>query len=134
MSGEARWTVAEAMLLRMAAMVQLAFMVMGLVAPASLLGAWSLPFAEPATFLRYTLLCYGALAVGLLRASRLPRSDGRLLVEVAGTLKLGFVCVLAVDILARKLPSSAAVGAILDLIFGIALHRMGRRAAPQANA
>lgn len=129
---EARWSFAEATVLRMTAMVHLALMAMGLVAPASLFGAWSLPFAEPATFLRFTLLAYGALGVALLRASRLPRRDGRLLVEAIGTVKLGFVCVIVVDILARKLPNAAAIGAVLDLVLGIALYRAGRRPDPQA--
>lgn len=129
-----RWSFAEATVLRMTAMVQLALMVMGLLTPASVFGAWALPYAEPATFLRFTLLSYGVLGVGLLRASRLPRRDGKLLVETIGTVKLGFVCVIVVDILARKLPNAAAIGAILDLVLGIALSRAGRRPDPKAAA
>ena len=128
------WSFAEATVLRMAAMVHLALMVTGLLTPASLFGAWSLPFAEPATFLRFTLLAYGTLGIGLLRASRLPRAEGRLLVEVVGTAKLGFVGVVVVDILAHKLPNAAAIGVILDLVLGVALYRAGRAPAPKASA
>jgi hypothetical protein len=124
---EARWSFGEATILRTTAMIHLALMGLGLVAPGAVFGAWALPWAEPATFLRFFLLAYGVLGVSLLRAVRLPRRDGRLLVETVGTVKLGFVCVIIVDMLARKLPNTAAIGAVLDLVFGIALLRAGRR-------
>jgi len=126
-----RWSFGEATVLRTTAMIHLALMGLGLVAPGAVFGAWSLPWAEPATFLRFMLLAYGVLGLSLLRAVRLPRREGRLLVETIGIVKLGFVCVLIVDILARKLPNAAAIGAILDLIFGVALLRAGRRPDPK---
>ncbi|MBI2395229.1 MAG: hypothetical protein HYV09_37010 [Deltaproteobacteria bacterium] len=127
MTPEARWSVGEATILRTAAMIQLGMMGFGLVAPGPLFSAWGLPFAEPATFLRVVLVAWGALGLALLRVVRLPRGEGRLLVETIGIVKLAFVMVVVVDILARKLPSQAAIGAILDLIFGVALFRAGRR-------
>lgn len=128
---ESRWSFGEATILRTTAMIHLGTMGFGLVAPSALFGAWSLPYAEPATFLRFMLLAYGALGIALLRVVRLPRRDGRLLVETIGIVKLGFVCVLVVDILARKLPNAAGIGAVLDLVFGIALLRAGRRPDPK---
>lgn len=121
------WSFGEATVLRTAGMIQLSVAALGVVAPASLFGAWALPWAEPATFLRVVLLTWAALGFALLRASRLPRRESRLLVETIGIVKLGFVGVIVVDILARKLPSAAGIGAILDLVLGMALLRAGRR-------
>jgi hypothetical protein len=104
----------------------------GLLSPQTFLGAWGLPHVEPATFERAWLVAYGALGVALLRALRSPRATGRLVVETVALVKLAFVLVVVADILARKLPAAAAVGVILDLIFGAALLRAGRRGSAPA--
>ncbi len=127
-----RWSFAEATLLRATGFIQLMIMLMGLFTPAQLFSAWGLPHGEPATFLRFTVLTYGALGLALLRAVRLPRAEGRLLVETVGLVKLGFVMVVIADILARKLPNQAGIAVILDVIFGVALFRAARRNAETA--
>ncbi|MGZ3417376.1 MAG: hypothetical protein ACXWUG_09270 [Polyangiales bacterium] len=126
-----RWSFGEATVLRATGLMHLGVMAMGLITPAALLGAWSLPFGEPATFTRAFLLVYGALGLALVRAVRLPREQGWLLVETVGLAKLAFFAVIVADIMARKLPNRAAIAVILDVIFGIALYRAGRRSSPQ---
>ncbi len=131
---EPRWTSAEATALRATAFIHLLVMSAALVTPRSLLGAWGLPFEEPATWMRFAMVTYGALGVALLRAVRLPRRDGRLLVETVGLIKLAFVLVVAADVLARRLPGAAWLSVLLDLIFGVALFRAARRPAPKPDA
>lgn len=125
----ARWSFAEGTLLRATGFIQLMVMLMGLFTPAQLFSAWGLPHGEPATFLRFMVVSYGALGLALLRAVRLPRAEGRLLVETVALVKLAFVSVVLADILARKLPNQAGMAVILDMVFGIALFRAARRTA-----
>jgi hypothetical protein len=129
-----RWSFAEATALRATAFVHLILMSIGLFAPASLFPSWGLPFAEPATFLRWSMVIYGALGIALLRASRLSRSAGRLLVETVALVKLAFVLVVMTDILAQKLPGRAWIAVILDLVFGLVLYRAARRVIPPSSA
>jgi hypothetical protein len=124
-----RWSFAEATILRATALVHLMLMLMGIFTPSLIFSAWSLPYAEPATFMRFSLVAYGALGLGLFRAVRLPKLEGRLLVETTALVKLAFVSVVIADILAHKLPNKAAVAVILDVMFGVALYRAARRAA-----
>lgn len=131
---EPRWTASEATALRATAFIHLLVMSAALVSPASLLGAWGLPFEEPATWMRFAMVAYGALGIALLRAVRLARSDGRLLVETVGLIKLAFVLVVAADVLARRLPGRAWLAVLLDLLFGVALYRAARRPAPEPPA
>jgi hypothetical protein len=126
----ARWSFAEATLLRATGFVHLAIMAIGLAAPASLFGAWALPFEEPATFLRFVLVAYGALGLGLVRAAQRPTAEGALLVETTALVKLAFVSVIVFDILGKRLPPRAAIASALDVIFGVALYRAARRRAP----
>jgi len=124
-----RWSFPEATILRATAMIHLMFMLMGIFTPSLIFSAWALPYDEPATFMRFALVAYGALGLGLFRAVRLPRLEGRLLVETTALVKLAFVSVVVADIMARKLPNKAAIAVILDVIFGVALYRAARRAA-----
>jgi hypothetical protein len=126
-----RWSFGEATVLRATGFIHLAIFALGLLTPASFLGAWNLPYGEPATFTRAFLLAYGALGLALIRAARVPREQGALLVETIALVKLAFFAVVVADIMARKLPNRAAIAVILDVIFGIALYRAGRRATPQ---
>ena len=122
-----KWSFAEATIVRASAFIQLTTMLMGLFTPRQLFAAWGLPFAEPATFMRFTLVAYGALGLALIRAVRLPRAEGRLTVETVGLVKLAFVSVVIADILARKLPNHAGMAVILDVIFGVAIFRIARK-------
>ena len=124
-----RWSAGEATIIRAAALIHLMLMLMGIFTPAQIFGAWSLPYEEPATWMRFSLVAYGALGLGLFRAVRLTRAEGRLLVETTALVKLAFVSVVVADILARKLPNKAALAVTLDVIFGVALYRAARRAA-----
>lgn len=124
-----RWPFAEATVLRAAAMIQLLVMAAALLTPHQLLPAWGLPVEEPATFLRAWFVAYGALGLALVRAVRAGRTQGRLLVESVALVKVAFVSVVVVDVLARKLPNRAWIAVVLDLVFGIALYRAARRAA-----
>ena len=133
-ASEPRWTATEATALRATAFIHVLVMSAALVAPASLLGAWGLPFEEPATWMRFSMVAYGALGVALLRAVRLPRRDGRLTVETVGLIKMAFVLVVVADVLARRLPGRAWLAVILDLLFGVALYRAAGRAAPRRDA
>jgi hypothetical protein len=127
-----RWSPAEATLLRATGFIHLMLMLMGLFTPAQLFSAWGLPHAEPATFLRFMVVVYGALGLALLRAVRVSRDEGRLLVETIALVKLAFVSVVIADILARKLPNQAGMAVILDVIFGVALFRASRRSVETA--
>jgi hypothetical protein len=122
-----RWTFAEATLIRTSAFIQLTVMLFGVLSPAQLFSAWALPHQEPATFMRFMVVAYGALGLSLLRAVRLPREEGRLTVETVALVKVAFVAVVIADILARKLPNGAAVAVILDMILGVAMFRAARR-------
>lgn len=121
------WSFPEATLIRSAGLIQLMMMALGIAMPARLFSAWGLPHEEPATFLRFMVVAYGALGLALLRAVRLPRAEGRLVVETAALVKIAFVAVVIADILARKLPSGAAVAVVLDMILGVAMFRAARR-------
>ncbi len=125
---ERGWSFGDATMVRATGIVHVLVMSAGLIAPASLFGAWGLPHEEPATFLRFALVAYGALGIALLRASRVGRVEGRLLVETVALIKIAFVLVILADILARKLPGRAWIAVILDLLFGFALYRAARRA------
>ena len=125
-----RWAFSEATLLRATGFMPLAVMVLGLVAPAQLFGAWGLPFAEPATFLRIALLAYGALGVGLVRAARRAPAAAVLFVETTAFVKLGFVAVVLFEISSKRLFPRSAMAAVLDLVFGVALFRAARRRSP----
>ena len=122
-----RWSFPEATLLRTAGLIQLLIMALGMVSPGRLFSAWGLPVDEPATFMRFMVVAYGALGLALLRAVRLSRAEGRLTVETVALVKLAFVAVVIADILARKLPNGAAVAVILDMILGVAMFRAARR-------
>jgi len=121
------WTIAEATLLRATALLHLVLLAIGLFAPATFLGPYGLPFAEPATFLRATLVAYGALGLALLRALRLSRGEGRLLVETVALVKLAVFAVIVADAIAQKIPRRAMIAAGIDLVFGLALYRAARR-------
>jgi hypothetical protein len=115
-----RWSFGEATLLRATGFVHLAIMVLGLAGPASLLGAWGLPYDEPATFLKVALVAYGALGLGLVRAAQRPAPEGALLVETTALVKLAFVSVVVFDILSKRLLPRAAIATMLDVVFGAA--------------
>lgn len=110
--------------------MHLAVMLLGLVAPASLFGAWGLPFGEPAMFLRIALLAYGALGVGLVRAAQRDAAAGVLFVETTAFVKLGFVAVVLFEISSKRLLPRSAMASVLDLVFGVALLRAARRRNP----
>jgi hypothetical protein len=122
-----RWTLAEATLLRATALLHFVILGVGLLAPSAFLSPYGLPFAEPATFLRATLLAYGALGLALLRALRLSRGEGRLLVETVALVKLAVFAVIVADTFAQKIPRRATIAASMDLVFGLALYRAARR-------
>ena len=121
------WTMAEATLIRAAGFLHLALLACGLLAPAMIFAPWGLPFQEPATFVRFMVVAYGALGLGLLRSLARTRPEGRLLVETTALVKLGVVAVVLADTLAHKLPSRAPIVALIDLVFGVALFRAARR-------
>ena len=124
---ERGWSFAEATILRATAFIHLATLAFGLLAPKALFGAWGLPFQEPATFLRFAVVAIGALGLALLRAVRLPRAEGRLLVETVALIKLALVAVIVADTFAGRLPPQAPIAATLDFVLGIALFRAARR-------
>ncbi len=130
MIASSRWSFAEATLLRATGFIQVAIMVIALVAPASLFGAWGLPFGEPATFLRVAVVAYGALGVGLVRAAQREASAAVLFVETAALVKLGFVAVVLFEVSTHRLLPRAAVATVLDVVFGVAILRAARRRAP----
>lgn len=130
MAEPARWSFPEATLLRATGFVHLAILALGLASPASLLGAWGLPFEEPALFLRVALVAYGALGLGLVRAAQRPTAEGALLVETTALVKLAFVSVVLFEILGKRLPTRAGIASVLDLVFGVAIYRAARRRAP----
>lgn len=123
-----RWSFGEATILRSVALTHLLLLVAGLLAPAAIFAPWGLPFEEPATFYRFAIVAIGALGFALLRAARLPPSEGRLLVETVALVKLAFVAVVVADTLAHRLPNRAPVAASIDLVFGAILYRLARRA------
>jgi hypothetical protein len=125
--GERGWSFGEATLMRAAGFTHLAMLVVGLLAPAQLFSPWGVPIGEPSTFLRFSVVAQGALGLSLLRAVRLSRREGRLLVETAALVMLAFFAVLLADTMAHRLPGRAPIVGVVDLLFGIALFRIARR-------
>ncbi|MEO7095659.1 MAG: hypothetical protein ABI175_20545 [Polyangiales bacterium] len=121
------WSFGEATLVRAAGFTHLAVMAVGLLAPAQLFTPWGIPIGEPSTFLRFAVVAQGALGLSLLRAVRLPRREGRLLVETCGLVMLAFFAVLLADTMAQRLPGRAPILGVVDLLFGAALFRVARR-------
>jgi hypothetical protein len=122
-----RWSFGEATLIRAAGFTHLAMLLVGILAPSQLFSPWGIPIAEPGTFLRFAVVAQGALGLSLVRAVRLPRLQGRLMVETAALVMLAFFAVLLADTMANRLPGRAPIVGVVDLLFGIALFRVARR-------
>lgn len=114
-------------MIRAAGFTHLAVLVVGLLAPAQLFSPWGVPVSEPSTFLRFGVVAQGALGLSLVRAVRLPRREGRLMVETAALVMLAFFAVLLADAMAHRLPGRAPIVGVVDLLFGVALFRVARR-------
>ena len=127
----ARWSFGEATILRAAGFTHLALLVFGLAAPATIFAPWGVPFGDQATFYRFGVVALGVLGLGVLRAARRPPPEGALLVETAGLAMLAFFFVLLADAMAHRIASRAPVAGVVDLAFGAALFRIGRRGTPR---
>ena len=114
-------------MIRAAAFTHLAVLVVGLLAPAQLFSPWGIPVTEPSTFLRFGVVAQGTLGLSLVRAVRMPRREGRLMVETAALVMLAFFAVLLADAMAQRLPGRAPLVGLVDLLFGVALFRIARR-------
>ncbi len=123
----ARWSFAEATILRAAGFTHLALLIAGLLSPAAIFGPWGVPIGEPATFYRITVVVLGTLGLALVRAARRSPREGALLVETAGLAMIAFFVVLLADAMAHRIASRAPIVGVVDLLFGSALFRIGRR-------
>src|SRR5579859_8081917 len=124
---DARWTFAEATVLRAAGFTHLVLLVVGLLTPRTLFAPWGVPFEEPATFYRLSIVVLGTLGLALVRAARRPAREGVLLVETAGLCMIAFFVVLLADGMAHRIAPRAPFAGVVDLVFGAALFRIGRR-------
>jgi hypothetical protein len=125
--GHEPWVYSEAIMLRSAGFIQLMLMGCALILPSAVFGPFGFSYVEPATFYRFSMLAYGALGLALLRVVRMPRSNGIVLVETIGLIKISFFIVVFIDTLARRLPSHAPLATVVELMFGAALFRIARR-------
>jgi hypothetical protein len=124
---DARWTFAEATVLRATGFTHLVMLAVGLLSPRAIFAPWGVPIDEPATFYRFALVVLGTLGLALVRAARRPVREGVLLVETAGLAMIAFFVVLLADGMAHRIASRAAFAGVVDLVFGAALFRIGRR-------
>ena len=125
----ARWGFAEATILRAAGFTHLALLFVGLLSPRTIFAPWGLPLEEPATFYRVSIVVLGVLGLALVRAARRPVREGVLLVESAGLAMIAFFVVLVADAMAHRIAGRAPIVGVVDLLFGTAIFRIGRRRA-----
>lgn len=114
-------------MLRAAGFTHLALLGFGLLSPRTIFAPWGVPFDEPATFYRVTLVVLGTFGLALLRVARRPVREGALLVETAGLAMIAFFVVLLADAMAHRIAPRAPLAGVVDLVFGAALFRIGRR-------
>src|SRR5262249_22170065 len=124
---DTRWSFAEATVLRAAGFTHLVLLAFGLLSPRTIFAPWGVPYDEPATFYRFSIVVLGAFGLALVRAARRPVREGVLLVETAGLAMIAFFVVLLADGMAHRIAPRAPFAGVVDLVFGAALFRIGRR-------